>query len=81
MSVFENPLKSAKAKFKEEIQLQIQNHKKAAMHLEAAAKNHLEAAKHHEEEHHELAAICSLAAHNYTEMAIEKQNRLVKSSL
>ncbi len=81
MSVFVNPLKSAKAKFKEEIELQIQNHKKAAQHLEAAAKNHLEAAKHHEEGYHELAAICSLAAHNYTEMALERQSKLVKSSL
>ena len=60
MSVLVYPLKSSKAKFKEEIQIQIRNHKKAVMYLEAAIKNHIEAIKQHEEENHELALLSAM---------------------
>ena len=33
----------------------IENHKKAATHLEEARKSHLQAVKHHEDEEHEKA--------------------------
>ena len=68
MSVFVNPLKSSKTKFKEAIALQIYNHKKTAAHLEAAAQSHKEAAKHHEDGNHELAALTSIEANTQMEL-------------
>ena len=70
MSVFVNPLKSSKAKFKEEIELQIHNHKKVALYLEAAAQSHREAAKHYEDGNKDLALISSMKANS--EMALVK---------
>ncbi len=78
MSVFVNPLKSNKAKFKEEIELQIHNHKKVALYLEAAAQSHREAAKHYEDGNHELAASSNFEANKQIELAIERKKRLVK---
>lgn len=78
MSVFVNPLKSNKAKFKEEIELQIHNHQKVALYLEAAAKSHREAAKHYEDGNHELAASSNFEANKQIELAIERKKRLVK---
>ena len=70
MSVFVNPLKSNKAKFKEKIVLQIYHHKKAAEHLQAAAQNHREASKHYEDGNKDLALISSMKANS--EMALVK---------
>jgi hypothetical protein len=81
MSVFVNPLKSSKAKFKEEIELQIHNHNQVALYLEAAAQSHREAAKHYENGNHELATLSNLEANNQIDLAIERKKRLVKSSL
>ncbi|MBK6986091.1 MAG: hypothetical protein IPH32_15715 [Bacteroidetes bacterium] len=81
MSVFVNPLRSNKAKFKEEIELQIHNHKKVATYLEAATQSHREAAKHYENGNYELATLSNLEANNQIELAIERKKRLVKSSL
>ena len=81
MSVFVNPLKSNKAKFKEEIELQIHNHKKVALYLEAASQSHREAAKHYEDGNYELATLSNLEANNPIELTIKKKKRLVKSSL
>ncbi len=81
MSVFVNPLKSNKAKFKEEIELQIHNHKKVALYLEAASQSHREAAKHYEDGNYELANLSNLEANNQIELAMERKKRLVKSSL
>jgi len=54
-------------------QLGIDNHKKAASHFEAAAKSHLEAAKHHENEDHEKAALSTIEAHGHSSLANEAQ--------
>jgi hypothetical protein len=51
----------------------IENHKTTATHLEAAAKNHLEAAKHHENEEHEKAAKSTITAHGHLALAKEAQ--------
>jgi hypothetical protein len=81
MSVFVNPLKSNKAKIKEEIELHIHNHKKVATYLEAATHGHREAAKHYENGNYELATLSNLEANNQIELAMERKKRLVKSSL
>ncbi|MES2763486.1 MAG: hypothetical protein V4677_14830 [Bacteroidota bacterium] len=72
MSVFVNPLKSEKAKFREETSQRIQNHKRAIYYLEAAIRNHTEAAKHYEEGNHELAVLSNVEAHNNIEMATQR---------
>jgi hypothetical protein len=81
MSVFVNPLKSSKAKFKEEMALQIFNHKKTIVLLEEAIKSHKEAIALHEAESHELAALSTIEAINQLELALERQKRLIKSTL
>lgn len=81
MSVFVNPLKSNKAKVKEEIELQIHNHKKVGLYLEAAAQSHREAAKHYEDGNHELAASSNFEANKQIALAIERKKRLVKSAM
>lgn len=78
MSVFVNPLKSTKAKLKEEKVLLIAIHKKVAIQLEAAANRHLEASKHNEDGDDELACLSSIAAIKLTELAIETQKKLIK---
>ncbi len=56
----------------------IENHKKAATHFEAAAKSHLEAAKHHENENHDKAAKSTVEAHGHAHLAHEAQKEDVK---
>lgn len=56
----------------------IDNHKKAAMHFQAAAKCHTEAAKHHESGNHEKAAQCTVEAHGHACVANEAQKEDVK---
>jgi hypothetical protein len=56
----------------------IDNHKMAATHFEAAAKSHLEAAKHHESGNHEKAAKCTIEAHGHSYVANEAQKEDVK---
>jgi hypothetical protein len=73
MSVFVNPLKSNKAKIKEEIELQIHNHKKVATYLEAATHSHLETLKHNEIGNYELAVLSNLEANNQIDLAIERK--------
>lgn len=63
---------------KNEIQKGIENHKKAANHFKAAAKNHLDAAKHHENGHHEKAAESTVKAHGHSSLANEAQKEDVK---
>jgi len=76
MSVFVNPLKSNKAKLKEETELNIHNHKKVATYLEDAAKHHKEAAKHYEEGHYDLAKLSAIEANKQLELAIEKTKKI-----
>ncbi len=56
----------------------IENHKKAATHFAAAAKCHLDAAKHHEDGNHEKAAKCTIEAHGHACIAKEAQKEDVK---
>lgn len=81
MSVFVNPLKSNKAKLKEEKDILIATHKKIAIQLEAAANGHNEAAKKYEEGNNTLANIVSIAAINLTNLAFETQKKLIKKTL
>ncbi len=57
----------------------IENHKKAAMHLEEAAKSHHEAAKHQEEGNLDKAASCTVKAHGHSTLAAEAQREVLKS--
>ncbi len=57
----------------------IENHKTTATHLEAAAKSHLEAAKHHEEEEHEKAAKSTIIAHGHLALAKDVQTTDLKN--
>ncbi|MFN7910332.1 MAG: hypothetical protein ACK5QC_00820 [Bacteroidota bacterium] len=57
----------------------IENHKVIAAHLEAAAKNHLEAAKHHAEENHEKAARSTIIAQDHLVIANEAQKEDAKA--
>lgn len=63
---------------KAENQKGIDNHKKAASHFEAAAKSHLEAAKHHENGNHEKAAKSTMEANGHSTLANEVQKEDVK---
>ncbi|TAE90248.1 MAG: hypothetical protein EAY81_01035 [Bacteroidetes bacterium] len=54
------------------------NHKKAATHFDAAAKSHLDAAKHHENGNHEKAAKSTVEAHGHACVANEAQKEDVK---
>jgi hypothetical protein len=56
----------------------IDSHKKAANHLESAAKHHIEAAKHQEEGNHEKAAKSTITAHGHTNLAVETQKENLK---
>jgi hypothetical protein len=56
----------------------IKNHKKAAVHLEAAAKNHLNAAKHHEEGNHEKSAQSTILAQGHVSIANKAQKKDTK---
>jgi hypothetical protein len=59
----------------------IENNKDAAMHLEEAAKNHIEAAKYHEEGNHDKAYQSTIKAHGHTTLAIEAQKKILKHHL
>jgi hypothetical protein len=78
MTTTVNPTKTEKKVSPEENKKHIENHKKTATHLEAAAKSHIEAAKHHEDENHEKAAKSTITAHGHTELAIEAQKENAK---
>jgi hypothetical protein len=56
-------------------QKDIENHRTAATHLEAAAKNHLNAAKYHEEGSHEKAAQCTVVAQGHVSLANKAQRK------
>ncbi len=57
----------------------IYNHKKAAIHFAAAAKSHLNAAKHHEEGNHDQAATCTVEALGHAYLGNEAQKDDVKN--
>lgn len=57
----------------------IENHKTTATHLTAAAKSHLDAAKHHEEEEHEKAAKSTITAHGHLALAKDVQHEDLKN--
>lgn len=63
---------------KAETQKGIENHKKAAIHFEAAAKSHSDAAKHHENGNHEKAIKSTIEAHGHASLAKEAQRQGVK---
>lgn len=56
-----------------------ENHKTIALHIEAAAKSHLEAAKHHEEENHDNAAKSTIVAQGHLAIASEAQREDAKN--
>ncbi len=56
-----------------ENQKRINKHKKAATHFQAAAKSHLEAANHHENESHAEALKSTISAWTYSSLAHEAQ--------
>lgn len=57
-----------------DIRKNIEGHRKAAMHYEAAAKLHLEAAMHHENGNHLDANKSSAQAHEHHYLASEAQH-------
>jgi len=57
----------------------IENHKKAAAHLEEAAKSHHEAAKHEEAGNLDKAASSTIKAHGHSTIAAEAQREVLKS--
>jgi hypothetical protein len=59
----------------------IENHKKAAKHLEEAAKSHHEAAKHHEAGEHDKAHHSTIKAQGHTAHAIEAQKEISKQHI
>jgi len=61
-----------------DIQNGIDNHIKAAEHLEQAAKFHLEAATHHQNGHHDRAAQSTIKAHGNLIIASELQRDNLK---
>ncbi|MCL5129297.1 hypothetical protein [Algibacter sp. L4_22] len=56
----------------------IENHKKAASYLQAAANHHLEAATHHQEGNHQKAAQSTIAAHGNFNLANKAQKKDIK---
>jgi len=56
----------------------IENHKRAATHLETAAKYHNEAVKFHESGEHDKALVCTVRAHGHTIIATELQREFLK---
>ena len=59
----------------------IESHKKAAMHLEEAAKSHHEAAKHHEDGNLDKAASSTIKAHGHSTLAAEAQREVLKNQV
>lgn len=70
--------KESSKKTSDEIQKGVKNHKKIAHHLDAAAKLHLDAAKHHEDGEHKKAAQSTIAAQGFLILANEAQQEDVK---
>ena len=56
----------------------IENHKQAALHLEAAARFHRDAAKYHEAGNHEKAYKSSLIAYGHQSLANELGNQDIR---
>lgn len=56
----------------------IDNHLKAAEHLDNASKHHIEAAKHHEAGNHEKAAQSTITAHGFVNLASKAQKKDAK---
>lgn len=56
----------------------IENHKKTATHLEAAAKNHLDAAKHYEDENQNKAAKSTITAQGHMALANDAHKDVLK---
>lgn len=56
----------------------IDTHKKTVTHLEAAAKSHLEAIKHHEEDNHDKATKSTIKANEYLTLANETHKEASK---
>lgn len=56
----------------------IENHKKAAKYLRAAANNHLQAAKHYEDGNHEKAAISTISAYGNVSLATKEQRKVIR---
>jgi hypothetical protein len=56
-----------------------ENHKKAAIHLEAAAKHHNDAAKHHEDGNLEKAGLSSSKAFGHQTIAHEAHKEVSKN--
>ena len=56
----------------------IENHKKTVNHLEAAAKSHTEAIKHHEEKNEDKAAKSTIVAHGHLSLANDSHKEVSK---
>lgn len=56
----------------------IENHKKIASHYQAAAKQHLQAAKYHEGGNHEKAAQSTMTAYGHVSLAKKAQKQDVR---
>ncbi|MEO6884215.1 MAG: hypothetical protein ABI199_09345 [Bacteroidia bacterium] len=79
MTTTSNPVKAENQKGSTtENQKGIENHKEIASHCEAAAKNHLEAAKCHTEGNHEKAAQCTIKAQGHIHLASKGQRQDAK---
>jgi len=61
-----------------ELQKNIECHKTASTHLEAASKHHMEAAKHHEKGEHEKAAQSTIVAQGHVQLAKKQQEEDLK---
>lgn len=61
-----------------ESKLAIENHKKAATHLEEAKNSHLKAVKHHEEEEHEKAKKSTIVAQEQMKLANDAHKAVAK---
>ena len=55
------------------------NHKKIASHLQEASKNHIDAAKHHEDGNLEKAALSTITAHGHVAHAVSASKQDVKN--
>ena len=56
----------------------IAHHKAAAIHFEAAAHSHMDAAMHHGVGEHEKAALCTIEAHGHAVYANEEQAEILQ---
>lgn len=59
-------------------QIGIDNHKKTAKHLQNAAEKHLEAAQYHQDGNHQQAALSTVSAHGYVNLAKKTQKKDAK---